>query len=557
MLLSFVFRSLIRGISTNLIDWYDYPFVAWVFSQNIDHIVGLNFSNFFQSNILYPYKYTLLLSENFIAPSFLATPFYLATKNLILSFNIVFFLTFVLNYMSSFILWKKIFKDDLTSFFGSLLIVFSPVLHFELSHFQMHCYWPFMLSLYFIFNDKGKGNINNLIFSGVFLAIQFITNLYFAVFLLTVLLVYYISRIVMLGNTIRQLKHLFVVYITFALLSSPFILGHIKANKMANVVKSYGDTITYSAHISDYLFTSSLRSVAAKITPIAFWNSFNKHPGVAFPGFLISVLAIFAVFNIEKLNKKISIKVDLDTNKLFFISVAVVGFVFSLGPRLSVNGEYTSIPLPYNLVVKIVPFIDSIRATSRWSFLFYFAVIYLSILGFSKIKKAKAFAAVLFFLFFILEYIPTDINTYKTDYIRAKDHTLKELCLKKEEIVLEIPITHYDSGHDITSGLNYISTTQLASTYHKCILVNGYSSYDMPSLFKLKENVYLAVEKQDSDTFIKVVRETGATILSYNREYVPKDYIKSFDSLINTIRTSGKYTELAPDLFYLNQNSSI
>jgi len=38
-----VFRNLYVNITTNLIDWSDYPFSVWVIDQNITKILSFNF----------------------------------------------------------------------------------------------------------------------------------------------------------------------------------------------------------------------------------------------------------------------------------------------------------------------------------------------------------------------------------------------------------------------------------------------------------------------------------------------------------------------------------
>lgn len=548
LLLCFVFRSLILNIGTNLIDWYDYPFVVWVFSQNIDHLLVLDFKNLFNSNILYPHRFTLLLSENFFVPSLLATPFYVLTRNLILSFNLQFLLTFILNYLSSYLLWRSIFKNTFVAFLGGIITVFSPIFHFELVHFQMQIYWPFLFCLYFLNRSIHSNKTKYTVLTGVFVVVQFLSNLYLSVFLIISIVVYFAVRALFYKNFTTLLKKLVTVLIVFFVLSGPFIIGHIRANKEVGVARSYIESVQYSAHLTDYVFSNNIKSLIHQSFLMKRWNSLNNHPLATFPGFLITLLAILALLNIKIVNKQLLIKLQLDSEKLFYFLLTVIGFVFSLGPRLNVNGLFAGIPLPYDLLVKYIPFFDSLRVTARWSFLLYLGLIYLGLRYLSR-YKINSLIYIVLLTFVFLEYIPINLQTQKQNYIREKDHLLQTACSKQKQVVLEIPVSHFDAGTHVAEGLNYISKTQLASTYHKCLLVNGYSSYDLPSLLKLKDDIYQSAMDLDTKKFKQLVDNTGARFVSLNIDDVPASSREKYEKLINEAVASSYIKEVDKTLY--------
>src|SRR3990167_10472341 len=80
LILLFVFRNLILNISTNLIDWLDYPYVIWVMSQSINHIQNLDFINFFETNAFYPHKMTLLFSDLLLPQALILLSFLTVSK---------------------------------------------------------------------------------------------------------------------------------------------------------------------------------------------------------------------------------------------------------------------------------------------------------------------------------------------------------------------------------------------------------------------------------------------------------------------------------------------
>jgi hypothetical protein len=527
-ILAFTFRSLIAGIATNLLDWYDYPLVVWLINNNLDKVIALNFPGIFNTNILYPHPNTLLLTETFFTQTFLALPFRFVSNNPLFIFNATFLLNFVLNYIAAYIFWKEIFKKRELAFLGSLLTVFSSFFHAQLGHFQLQSYWPSLFSLYFIIRNGGKHHLKNLILSGVFLAIQFLASVYVAVFLIASICLYFLSLVFLNHKLFQSIKNLAVILGTFLIICSPVIVGYLKVQKEYNVQRNYGEYVSYSAHLSDYLFSGGIKSAIHSSVLVNKWNSFNKHnigEGALFPGFLLTTLGLLGIFYSKEKRGM----------TLFFLFLTGTGFIFSLGPRINFNGTYAEIPLPYHLLLKYVPFIDVIRAPARWAFLFYTGLTFFALKYLSK----KSFGIPIFLLltvFIILEYIPLNIQARSETYIHEKDQILKDICSKETKVVLEIPITHFDAGDSIFTGLSYITKTILASSYHKCNLVNGYTSYDLPSIQILKNSIYDKKSLQNPEKFAQVLKSSNADILVVNDNFlipeIKDDLLKVVEKLV-------------------------
>lgn len=554
LILLFVFRALIQNMATDLRDWLDYPFVVWVFSHNIDKFLTLDLTNFFDTNILYPHQNTLLLAENLIAPSLLGLPFALFTKNIILNFNIVFLLTFLLNYISAYLLWNLIFKRQSIAFIGALLTAFSPLFHIELGHFQIVSFWPFLFSIYFLLKEDLKGGVRNLVFSGLFLAIQFLSSAYLAVFLIFTILTFYLANFVINKKSfVRIIKKPLIILAVFILVDAFVLKGYVETRALYDIKRTYSEAVTYSAHLSDYFFTNGIDSMLHKSGFMQKWNAFNKHSGAVFPGFLIASLLTLSLVKIKKSKKNLSLAVNIKKEHLFFFILMLAGFVFSFGPRASFNGAYAFIPLPYHLIWKYVPLIDSVRAPVRWSFLFYFGAIFFALEYLSR-KASKKMLLVVFAVL-LVEYIPVDLQTTSQNYIRERDYVLRDICKDKKKVVLEIPVTHLDAGGGLISGLNYISKTQLASTYHGCYLVNGYTGLDHPDLLELNEGLYQAMLNGDFDMFMKLARNSNADIVSVNEKNLLPENIEGFELISKKLDNEPGVKKLRENLYQINSIS--
>lgn len=558
LILLFVFRNLVLNLSANLLDWRDYPYVIWVIFQNITHISSLDFINFFETNAFYPHKLTLLFSDILLPQSLIMLPILIFTKNLILSFNLLFIITFILNFISSFLLWKQIFKKELIAFFGSLFLVFSPFFQLELSHFQMLTFWPFLFSLYFIFKNEEKPSRKNLIAAGLLLSIQFLASIYLAVYLIFSISIFSLLKFFSHHKKETILKILFI-FTAFLLTSGIFIKGYIDMKHMYNVNRDIKEYITYSANLSDYIFTSQINSIVHQSPIMKLWNKSDKNWGAhsSFPGFLIFVFSIYGLFQLSKRKQLILLNLKLNQEKAFFLALVIMGFTFSLGPRLNFNGNYAHIPLPYDIFIKYVPLADATRVPVRWSFIFFLGLIYFALIGIKKLQnkfKHSLIISIFILIIFLLEYIPLNITASSQSYISNKDIKLKELCSKDKKVVLELPVTHLDVVPDIVTGLSYITKMELASTYHGCFMTNGYSGYDLPSLFELRDSLSDAIVNKDIIAFQNLIRKNMIDIVIFNPELFIKELEKPGYVFIQKLQKEADVAQIDNNAFLFTKS---
>jgi len=535
-----IFKDLVFNINKNLLDYYDNSFVVWQINQNINNIKKLNFSNFFDTNAFFPNKNTLLFANIFLPESLLSFPLTFFTRNIFFIFNILFLSTFFLNYISIFLFWKLFLKKNIISFFGTLFVLFSPFFHLQLGHFQMISFWPFFFCLYFLVKNEDEKNkhLINLILAGIFLSIQFLSSVYLSVFLIFSIFLFYLINFFYLENKERNIviKNLFIIFSVFTLLCGIFVKGYLDVKKMYHIKRDIREYITYSAHLSDYFFTTTINSIIHKNIIINRWNSFDKHiigEKTAFTGFLFLFLVVLGLFNIKKQNESLSIEFKITKERLFFLSSIIFGFIFSLGPRISFNGNYSHIPNIYYLALKYIPFFEVIRAPARWSFLFYFGVIYFALDGFKKYFVNNKFLILTIFFLFIFEYLPLTLKTSPNyDYLYYKS-IMKKYCRDKKALFF-YPTTHLNVKGGIMEGLNYITSILLSSLDGDCYLFNGYSGYDLPSIKEMELNFEKFINKREFKNISSLICGKGInTVMLVKNKIVDGNIdIKNIDKFI-------------------------
>lgn len=550
----FAFRDLLDNIQTNLIDRFDYPLQVWIIYNNVNHIINGDIKNFFNTNAFYPHTNTLFFSDLLLPQTLFALPLSLLFDNPILVFNLVFTFTILLNYLSGYILFRKIFRKNHLAFFGGILLTFSPFVHSQLSHFQLLNFWPSLFAIYFLNKNADKFSLVNAAIIATFLSIQFLSSVYLAVFLIVIILIYQTMEITKM-NFKKTLTFTFLIFLLFGTLNSIFIKEYLDTKNQYGIERSVNERISYSAHLTDYVFTGQYKSFIYQFPFFRNWDTLNRHhfgelavfPGITLLLLLALVIGKDKILRISKDSKHKKISV-------FFLFTGAVGLIFSLGPKLNINGSYAYLPLPYSLLHNL-PVFDSIRAPARWSLLFYlsttfFSVLLIDLLRTNSIVKFKyLFAGI--FVIAILEYIPFNLKTLKQNPVTEDYQKLAQICEHKKLVLLELPVTHFDTAGSIGDGLSYISSAQLASIHHKCYLKNGYSGFDLPELKDLNSRIIYLLEKNEAGKLITQLKEKEVDLIKINRNELPEKYLNNF-AYFESFLQGQNGSKISEDVYLIN-----
>lgn len=529
----YIFRSLLFNITTNLIDWFDYPLMVWIINQDIGHVKNLQIDNFFNSNIFYPFSETMLFSDLLLPSAALGLVFQIFSSNQLLVFNLIFFTTLLLNTWSSWLLWKVIFKEKLLIFFGTLITSFSPYFFMNLNHFQMINFWPFLFGSYFLFNERFS--IKNAVLIGIMISLEFFSSVYLWVFMIFAVGIWYSMKIIHEYIKKKSVKNIIIhgsiVLLTFSILSGPFVLKYIQIKQNYNVIRSPEEYILYSAHLTDYLFTSYYNSFISSTNLINHWNSYNRHligESGSFPGIVLLGLGIIGLTAIKKNKKSFSISIKLSFYATYFLVLLIIGFMFSLGPRLNVNGIYVGIPLPYYVILKFLPLVEPIRANARWMWLLFLGLNYFALIGLKKFaveKRGKTTSTIIISALFLLEIIPVNKNTAQKEYYPFVYKVIEKVCVSKPKVLLEYPMNRFIQHNNIIENLTYKTQFQLASIKHKCLLINGYSGYAPKDYDRYENQVFWAIEKRDKSLFWELMEERKVKFFKLNKNHLYEDRV--------------------------------
>lgn len=523
--------KLVLNLSTALTDWYDYPLMVYVQQQNISHLSTLDFANYDNITMYSDSPGGMYFTDLLLPQSVLGLLLFPLTENYITTHNLVFILVGLLNIISLHYFWSIIFKKKQVIFLLSLFFTFSPYTFGMYAHYQMISYWFFFFSLGALLRAK---NSKHYFISGCLSGLQFLAAVYLGIYSLT------ISGLFFIWHLYQKKKLKVTIQIGAVFLLGFLVVAGYFALKFALVQRAYGITrpaeeyVNHSMQITDFFF-NPLPSLWTE----TFYKYVNVHNhrlgGETFgPGFILLGIVIFGVFQL----KKTKLEKRQQFMKGFMLLMFAWGMIAILGPRLSINGRYLALPLPYIFPLKLTPLFTALRVISRWFFLVQIGLLYFSGFTFThifnKYKQKKAYLIIFFLLaVYVIEIVPikqrTTIDTYKSpDY-----SPIISLCTQ-EQVVLEYPFAPEQPDTHVLITLNYWVKMILNLMHYDCQLVNGYSGYQPKHVDDFIHFFRLAVENSESETIHTMLKNKNVTYIKFNKNMMLEESILNVQRLFKT-----------------------
>ena len=544
-------KTLVLHISSALSDWYDYPLMVYILQQNIQHISTLDFMNFGNISMFYPTPGGKYFTDLLLPQSILGLFIFPFTEDYITTHNLVFLAVGLLNIISLQFFWNKVFKDKKTIFLLTLLFTFSPYVFTMYAHYQMISYWFFFFSLGVLLTAKKR---SEYVFAGFLSGLQFLAAVYIGIYSLTISGIFFLLKM----STHIQFKNLFrkkykkafdskallksiqqgsLFFLGFLVIAGYFVFKFVQIQRVYEIERSADTYINHSMQITDFFF-NPLPSFWVE----SFYKKINVHNhrlgGETFgTGF---ILLIVVTYGIKKLRKSSLTKKERQIFH-FFMLLLGWGIIAVLGPRLSLNGKYLAIPLPYIFPLKLTPFFSALRVISRWFFvvqvgMFYYVGVALNSIFKSYTIKKAIFIITLITALYILEIVPikqrTAVDTYRDD---SYNYLISECQVN--DVLLEYPFAPEQPKTHVLITLNYWTKMLLNNMHYDCQLVNGYSGFQPKHIDDFIHNFRTSVENSKSLDTYELLNQKDVTYIKFNKKLMLEESIDT----IHTIFTNENY----------------
>lgn len=452
----------------------------------------------------------------------------------ILVFNILFFMMLFLDVIAVYFFWQNVTRDKKELFFAVFATCISGFLFQNSVHFQILSFWPFFFGLGYLVRQKKT--VRDSILLGLWTGIQFTAGVYLAIFLLTATAFWYgieLFRYRRVRSQIQKLvKEGVLTASIFVASAGIFFYKYLVIKKAYDITRLYWEYIYYSAHLSDYLFTTNYSSVISTLWPISRWNALN-HAGSLFPGVIIVITSLIGLFIYRRVKGNHQFGVQFETQDVLYVVLLVWGFFASLGPRLSVNGSYVGLPLPYIFPLKLIPLFDPIRVNGRWYLLVFIALVYFALKGIRRLRLfRRPVVLVVVCIVMALEVLPISRMTEAKAYYHDIYSAIAPTCQKEPRVLLEYPMTQDTKDINIVTNLTYRTQAMLASLEHRCMLVNGYMGYAPMDYERYEQVLTDSVNRNLPDIFWRLIAEKDVRFIKLSKIDLYPDKVATVSAIL-------------------------
>jgi hypothetical protein len=429
----------------------DHWVFMWAFGFVERMVVELKQWPFFTDALYYPHgldlTYPLLFGMGL--PLAVSIPF-VHVLGVIPTYNLFIFSAFILTGYVMFLLVRYLTRDSRAAFVSAIIFAFSPyhmmraVGHFNFATSGM---WIPLYALFFL-KAMRDGHILDVIIVPFVLALAFAASPYYAIFLGFFTVTYMIYSIISCRDSslkralLRRLCFMVGLVLFLFLPVVWVLLTH--AERESQLYSPLAESSRWGADLLAFFVPSTHHSLWANFVR-PFYNRFYAHAGndteqTVYIGYVVLALAVVAIIKAPKAETR------------FWLVAALTFFELSLGPFLHIYGSDTlvlhglelSLPLP-NILLHIIPGLNAIRSSSRFSVMLMLAMAVLAGYGTRQLLqqlKGRAGSA-LFCLCLIVAAIAGEFLIAPVPLVDARIPRIYEwIALEREKdgTLLDVPL---------------------------------------------------------------------------------------------------------------------
>ena len=523
---------------------------AWV-----AHSLASDPRHLFDTNMFYPARDTLALSENMLGNQLIFGPVYAATKNPIWASNSVILASFWLCALCMYLLVRYLTGSPWPAAIAGFVFAFAPVRLSQVNHMQLLSMEWMPLSAFFLYGFLIRKNAGNLIAFCGCVAMQVFCSLYLGymeTLLLLALLLGVRLTVPHLLSDRKAILWLGLGAISVGMVLSPVVFPYLRL-RHGGVLSPEGEvanTIAASASpIASYLNAGfGPRHIYGHLLGRFHSKDLDWEKNL-FPGFLPILLSIIAVAGCLWPKSRLACadgppndgrtpKLEPSANQwrsavVGSVLAVVASYLLSLGPYLRIHDQPSNIRMPYFWLQHWVPGMGVFRVPARFALGLMFGLAILAGAGFLNVLRlgerwrifryphTKAVLTSLAFLFLIQEFdfTPVHLDPVMTPASVAPEY--RWLAAQPAgSATLELPISKYGSGFDPYEAAGYV----YASSFHWQPLFNGYSGH-LPLVYSQVERW---AREMPSPNAVDLLRGLGLRYVILHTHKIPPTTLRDW-----------------------------
>jgi hypothetical protein len=414
----------------------------------------------FDSNIFYPGAQTLAYNEHLFGLSVFTLPVYALTNNPVLAYNVVWWLSFVLNLLASHALLKRYVHDDVAACAGALVYTFSfyKMLH---AHGHLHLVWTWLLPLSLLLLERWaeRPSLTRAGLWGAAVLLQSLTSWYLAVITAVAYLpvISWMAHEWIARGRARAAWQLVAAALLVAAVVWPFAKPYraLGAAQVAEAAMNGADVAAYLVP-PENTWAGRFWETHVGRAPRWIWGE-----RTLFVGWIALALGVLGIVQLAASRRWRVLGM--------YLSLTIIGFALSLGPSRA--GSWT----PFSLLAGL-PALGAFRAPARFALLVLLGLSVLVAFGvrFLQARAGRSAIAVVALLPLMLG------EWYVVAFPAGKPQPLRVPAIYRVPAVLSahalVSLPDYDGEADWWAGADYL----YFSTAHWRPIVNGYGRAEPP-----------------------------------------------------------------------------
>lgn len=474
----------------------------WIMAWN-HHILPHDPLHYLDGNIFHPHPSSITCSEHLFIPSMLVWPISAATNNPLLAYYAMIALGFLGTFWTMYLLAREYGMESPGAFLAASVFALSPMRVVEaLGHVQTLQFYGGIAALLFLRRWFRTLRVRDAIGLMLALAVQLLSTFYLSVFagmLIVMAIAFRFSR----GGrfTLRAALGLGAAGLGAIVIAAPYIVPYLTPRFEEEMDLPAFQGIS----LWGYLIP----------TPTSLWaylsapaGSVGEH-GFAYLGYSALLVAVSGFVLMWRSGRE-------HRGICYFLLVALsFGVICSMGAATFGPNGVLQHYLPYIVLLKCIPLLESIRGISRYALIAHFSIALLAGYGLLKLVPGKRptarwIGAVSIAAVMLLEthlwvklapgtFVPSEVDRFLSS-------------VSEDTVVAMIP---HRSDPLLLLGVDY----QAHSIFHWCRLINGESRY-FPPEFKTNFGVLNTFPSQQS---LDLLRELNVDLVVIN----PKGYLET------------------------------
>jgi hypothetical protein len=415
----------------------------------VAHALARSPAHLLDGNIFYPEPRTLTYSDAVLVESAVAAPLLWMGVPIVLVHNLVLLAGIVLSAAGMCVLVSKLTGSGTAAVTAGIVFAFVPYRFDHYMHLELQ--WTVWIPWTFwaLHQTFETGALRDAVLLGVFVTLQFMSSIYYGLFLVILLAV---SALLLLcgssvGDTMSRLRALAIAAGVAAVLTAPYLLPYAKTRH--SVGSRPEDQIAmFSARASSYRAATTTNYLYGERSA-----RIGRRERRLFPGVLPLLLAVVGL-----------LLYSLSREAIMYLIALAIAFEMSFGLK-----GYT-----FSFLYQHVPAFDGLRAPARAGIFVIFFLGVLAAYGQTALeraagRRARPVLAVMIPVLLLLEYwvAPIPLIAYPT----APPPLYVWLAQQPSGIVAEFPMPQRNVFAGQDARFEYMST------FHWMPLLNGYSGY--------------------------------------------------------------------------------